>query len=75
MGAYSKGGLNRAWGLNRGFTVFSLKNENFEAITTKCHSSALLFEPRKKKFVPFFFFSLLIYQKSRGNQNYVRGLQ
>ena len=21
MGAYSRGGLNRAWGLNRGFTV------------------------------------------------------
>ena len=33
--------------------IFSLKNENFEAITTKCHSSALLFEPHKKKLCHF----------------------
>ena len=35
--------------------IFSLKNENFEAITTKCHSSALLFEPRKKICAIFLF--------------------
>ena len=39
--------------------IFSLKNENFEAITTKCHSSALLFEPRKKKLCHFSFFPSL----------------